>query len=793
MPARTGQAGACAECQRRKQRCNRTFPCNQCTKRGVAHLCLSVFKPVATETIESDSSVQNVPSQVSRKRNLDEAVENTPSEEPYGYEIGNASFDASDALNALGYMPHTHHLVLGRGNGPQTSSGATDEDGEMEPSTEVKAALEQMPRKPHADFLVDNWLNGANHHYCALYPQEFRTQYDGWWNTPANRTPELTSLILRVFACSALFIVDDRMKRLIESEMKVDAIAFAQRMHKAAQKLGSSITHGKGGLLHVQQLFLTAFWLKSAEKWTESWYALGEAIRAAYEIGLHQDSTSAGMSEFDREMRRRLWSVLYLWDFALSSMVSRPMLVNRADCAFEMPTLALEIDPEQPYQPSPFRHMKLHCQLCIDLSKGIASVPTEKAATDLAPRLRGIVEKWFNSLPAEYSLKAPDTRWDDDHEWVVFQRRYLHLIGYMSLFGPLKPYVIWNSSKPMSEVGIQLRSRGVEAALGLMDISWSFFENVASVGAKFHYAVFCIFDTTTVLCSAFVHDEARSLPQREVILEAVKKGLGMLERLRSVSKTTADLCRILKTLLEGLPLNSIEKALIGVAKRIKSKAPSTTIMATQSTPQSPPGSDSLASPPSTVATQARSWNSTASESEYPASVGLEQNRSPAGAATARSQPLSAIPSPEASTSSIDASQHRKLLPRAEDSPDRESSQPNGVYLDEAFSHDDGINRNVFHAGITPGCSSANNSGLPSMAGELQEIQFSDFQPVVFDIALGHSEWHHSGQGVNLDVAQNTNLVEFDPTMPTLLEYWDWQGLDLGHPGFWEVQQPLPPL
>ena len=33
-----------------------------------------------------------------------------------------SSFDASNALNALGYMPHTHHLVLGRGNGPKVGN-----------------------------------------------------------------------------------------------------------------------------------------------------------------------------------------------------------------------------------------------------------------------------------------------------------------------------------------------------------------------------------------------------------------------------------------------------------------------------------------------------------------------------------------------------------------------------------------------------------------------------------------------------------------------------------------------
>lgn len=138
----------------------------------------------------------------------------------------------------------------------------------------------------------------------------------------------------------------------------------------------------------------------------------------------------------------------------------------------------------------------------------------------------------------------------------------------MSLIVSLKPYVTRSSESPMSMLEDGLRRAGIQAALSLMSVSWDVFENVAPTGAKFHYSVFCIFDTTTVLCSAFIHDQARSLPQRDVVLEAIKKGLDMLSRLRSVSKTTADLCRILNNLLVALPL-SAEKALVGIPKRTR--------------------------------------------------------------------------------------------------------------------------------------------------------------------------------------------------------------------------------
>ena len=50
---------------------------------------------------------------------MDDSDEETRLDEVAYLDAENSSFNASDALKALGYMPHTHHLVLGRGNGPK--------------------------------------------------------------------------------------------------------------------------------------------------------------------------------------------------------------------------------------------------------------------------------------------------------------------------------------------------------------------------------------------------------------------------------------------------------------------------------------------------------------------------------------------------------------------------------------------------------------------------------------------------------------------------------------------------
>lgn len=807
MSASTAAAVSCVECQRRKQKCNKQFPCNHCLKRGVSHLCRFVSKGVGSKSSKEDTVINDNQLRTSKKRSLDSPDYGDAFDGDADFDNQHSAAEVSDALNALGYMPHDHHLVLGNGSGPKPGKDVVED--EAEPSEELKAALESMPAKPYTDCLVDNWLNGANHHYYALYPSEFRTQYDGWWATPPNKvSPELTSLILRVCACSLHFIIDDSVKERLETELKADAVTFAQRMHNAADKLSTSIAPGKGGLIHVQQLFLTAFWYKSAEKWTEAWHALSRAIRAANEIGLHKDSLSEGMSEFDREMRRRLWGVLYMWDFALGSMLSRPLLVNHADCTFVMPTLALEIDPERLNQPSPFRHMNLHCQLCLAMAAEFAPRADGKVdEADQARRLRDVVYKWYEDLPKEYSRTNPDTQWDEEFDWVVFQRRYLHLIGYMSLFSPLKAFVTRNSGKPLTKLESELRAAGVQAGLDLMDVSWSFFENMVSAGAKFHYAIFCIFDATTVMCSAFVHDEARTLPQRETVLEAINKGLHMLEESYAESKTTAALYRILKGLIINLPLSPQEKGVIGAPKRSKRTN------ANQTGDSTAAGSSNnalarriLSDRISEGVAQGSNTDGTLVESQLGSnSSQLGSN----GSVSVVSSSSNNIPSPEvplrsnAPIPSANGQVFHGYRPMDNPPPSNghdhlshmhaPNMQPSPYYgtVDQFMPSSAGM---VPSNGYLVTDSFVPNSGFVSS----NDLQFSNDHHIFHSGPLDPLGYTQPAWEPAPDANPNFGLLQGAiqevsedavPAVPSVLEYWDWQQLDLGNPGYWGNQQP----
>ncbi|KAL2130429.1 hypothetical protein VTI74DRAFT_6401 [Chaetomium olivicolor] len=788
MTLNAASAVSCVECQRRKQKCNREFPCNHCLKRGVSHLCRFVTKTAGFKNLK-DERAQDGQSRTSRKRSLC-SPENggLPELDP---EHDDASdIDVNGALNGLGYMSHHHHLVLGQGPGPKAVRDVVEESDE-EQSEELKSVLPLMPEKRYTDCLMDNWASGANHHYYALFPSEFKTQYEGWWATPRNKvTPELTSLIFRVCACSLHFIIDDSVRARLETELHTDVLTFANRMHAAAEKLSATIPPGKGGLIHVQQLFLTAFWLKSAEKWTEAWHALSRAIRAANEIGLHQNHLAEGLSEFDREMRRRVWVILYLWDFALGSMLSRPLLINHADCTVEMPTLTLENNPERPGLPSPFRHMVLHCQLCMDLAAQLGG-PSDSDAdkAEIARRMRGTVEEWFANLPAEYALEGPDTRFDAELNWVVFQRRYLHLIGYMSLFAQLRPFLTKSSAKPMSNLEATLRAAGVDAALGLMEVSWSFFENLASVGAKFHYAIFCIFDSATVMCSAFVQDTARSLPQRERVLEAINKGVTMLGEVYRESKTTAALYRILKGLLAKLPLDHREQEVIGATKRVKNQ-------------RTPPPTDTVSGTtrpmknPSLTASRRRRSRHRSSSASSGSDTTLDSSNCQPHSDSSVSVPDSCR-SIKAGSSSDGQRRRGSILPShalpSVDSLPSSSSfalsaPPHVAYPstpDTFMLVTTAMPTNVYVA-------SEGYAGTPAGFVQPSGFQYSHSLSPAEAVPFSQPSWQSSqvpvspmdNSSMSMFQSGGGNLAGFDSTTPSVLNYWEWQTLGLGHPMSW---------
>jgi hypothetical protein len=83
---------SCSECQRRKQKCSRQWPCNHCSQRGVSHLCQFGAR--------KGSPNSELPKEASKSAKKRKEAEPDPSV----VGIGQDEFSPADGLRELGYL-----------------------------------------------------------------------------------------------------------------------------------------------------------------------------------------------------------------------------------------------------------------------------------------------------------------------------------------------------------------------------------------------------------------------------------------------------------------------------------------------------------------------------------------------------------------------------------------------------------------------------------------------------------------------------------------------------------------
>lgn len=207
-------------------------------------------------------------------------------------------------------------------------------------------ALRILPPKPYTDILVQQYLSVTNFNYYCLYPPTFSHDYYAWWSDRANGkplTPQFTCLLIRVCACSAQYL-DGEAQQKLETDLGESTQSLSEHYHRAAKQLSDTVAPGKGGLAQIQQLFLTAAWFKSESLFVESWHALSSCIHEAQELGMHKSTPRARLSEFDVEMRRRIWCLLYIWDWyehttrATGLMICSPLIKLQANVFIALPS-----------------------------------------------------------------------------------------------------------------------------------------------------------------------------------------------------------------------------------------------------------------------------------------------------------------------------------------------------------------------------------------------------------------------------------------------------------------------
>lgn len=297
-------------------------------------------------------------------------------------------------------------------------------------STGSNAAVDRVPLKSQLlntapsglveQAFVDAYFQNYHTSYPFIHEASFRAQFYEQSPRPHGQTWQI--LLNTILALGAWSIGDDN------SDLD---ITFYQEARGSLQQISVFET---GNFALVQALLLLSNYAQKRNKPNTGWNYLGLAVRMAMSLGLHKEFPGWKISLLQREIRRRLWWGVYIFDSGAAKTFGRPILLPESRVMDAKHVL--NIHDEVCHR---MRGCILHAHYYQALTESTTTLPVESngptlytgliaqakfhlltnkvyqrliSAPSLTPEetlsLQKPMDEWYNSLP-EYLKQPPST------------------------------------------------------------------------------------------------------------------------------------------------------------------------------------------------------------------------------------------------------------------------------------------------------------------------------------------------------------------------------------------------
>ncbi|WYZ45786.1 hypothetical protein EsH8_IX_000011 [Colletotrichum jinshuiense] len=197
-----------------------------------------------------------------------------------------------------------------------------------------KELIAGLPSRKTCDELVSSYFQLLDH-CCFIHAKEFLKHYYKFWESPEAAPASWLSLLYSTMCIAALF----------KSPCPHDCVcgdishACGQEMllgyrEKTVQCLIRA-QYGRGGPFIMETLlhyFTIENYLRRDSN-TGLWLLLGSIVQIAIRMGYHRDPRHfKSLSPYDGEMRRRLWTHIYIFDVVLATQLGLPTIIKESIC-----------------------------------------------------------------------------------------------------------------------------------------------------------------------------------------------------------------------------------------------------------------------------------------------------------------------------------------------------------------------------------------------------------------------------------------------------------------------------
>ncbi|KAJ8094760.1 hypothetical protein PM082_010766 [Marasmius tenuissimus] len=373
---------SCAECRRSKLKCDRTFPCQACIRRGCASICpdgaLNATKGNKVLAAHAQKLAEQVKTLSARVRELEAALAETSNGNPSRHLMNDPRSNSTTEIDALyekGFQVVTESMgSLSIGSGGQANyhgeSAATEYLKELIPDLEGELAdatdhperltlpyelLELMNAFPfgiktsaHTKTLFAPFLPSRSR---AEYIAGLYYKYAAWMYDPITRSELESDILDHIYLntdyninvegihshrLSAFFMI---LGAGIMYDPSPDSQSVAKRYYALAKAALSFDPITKDvSCATIQSLLVMFRYHYNMDRRSNEvrWLIIGVCSRVALKIGLHRDSSGWGLDPEEQQRRRRLFWELYMNDTWTSIVNGRPpsMMIQHTDCQF---------------------------------------------------------------------------------------------------------------------------------------------------------------------------------------------------------------------------------------------------------------------------------------------------------------------------------------------------------------------------------------------------------------------------------------------------------------------------
>ncbi|KAH9904298.1 lactose regulatory protein LAC9 [Xylariomycetidae sp. FL2044] len=266
--------------------------------------------------------------------------------------------------------------------------------------------------------LMDSYFSVYHVTYPFIHEATFRAQFYDIIPRPQDRSWQM--LLYTILALGAWCL--DAESTELDDDLYHHAMSFGED-----QTLFES-----ANLTFIQALTLLSNLAQKRDRPNTGSNFLGVAIRNGLSLGLHRELPDWNISLLQREMRRRAWWGLYLFDSGASTTFGRPILLPGRESMDVRQVMNIEDEcltprttkiPPETAMPTIYSGMKTQSDLHVHsnhISNRLLS-PTG-VSVDEALSMNQQLDDWTKSIPPYFDLKEPPAT--SDH-WYLFARERL--------------------------------------------------------------------------------------------------------------------------------------------------------------------------------------------------------------------------------------------------------------------------------------------------------------------------------------------------------------------------------